>query len=330
MTEKITILLKLFNNFELTLSIISSLFSRSIITKFEIVEEINKILIIFFNNYKVFINSEYLSPKNKKVLRYKFNIIFEKWLKKNHGLFKNNRNYLINSWNSKLLENFYNKPNGNGIGLYIDKFLKNNNLANSIKKRNNIASKLILYQIKNKKTSNNKINVMDVGYGSSKIIITTLTSLETKLLKNCNLTFMEISDQAINRAKNEFLKIGINVELKKKETMLELAKQNDLKESKQDIINAVGLFDFHCDDLAIRAIRTFYKLLKKKGSLFIASFNDEVDLRFEAYWIWGLRLNYRNINEMVALVKVSKLKNSTYKIIYRPNNSIIIIQIIKN
>jgi len=235
-------------------------------------------------NYDVTVQRK-IDQASERILKHAYfiqNIITQKDL----DLLKSEfRRYLrVYIYKSLLLKRFYCKPRGypgdtlmfemiynqkavsNYLGKYFDHFVLEFSLAKSVINRKDFMKKFLLNEIR-LRCSQRSVKISNIGSGSGREIRELLeeNNFKKEVLFNC-FDQDDVGLQFLNRKPLSSISF-------KQCNMLNLIGLGAASVGlpKQDIIYSLGLVDYFGDRVLINFINRFYRLLKKRGVLVIAS-----------------------------------------------------------
>ncbi|MBI5208288.1 MAG: class I SAM-dependent methyltransferase [Candidatus Firestonebacteria bacterium] len=154
-----------------------------------------------------------------------------------------------------------------GIGYYLDLWVLEYELTKGMIYRKNRIKKMLKELIKNSK---NKLNIMNIGCGSSREIRELIS--DTKIdFNNVTFTCVDQDEAALNFSKKSINKIkpDLNISFLKHEMLNIILNREKKISNMQDVIYSLGVADYFLKTTFENFIKFCYSLLKPKGILII-------------------------------------------------------------
>ncbi|MGB9678219.1 MAG: methyltransferase domain-containing protein [Candidatus Ratteibacteria bacterium] len=228
-----------------------------------------------------------------------------------------------------IFEMFYNGiSSAKGIGYYLDNWTLKYDLPNAVIYRKNKLKNILNKQIRN---SRNKIDILNIGCGSSREIRELL--IEEKFnLNNIAFTCLDQDEEALNFSKKALNEINPNIKISflRKDILSIIGLREGKNEiKKQDIIYSAGVADYFLKTTFENFIQFSFGLLKPKGKIIIplcSSHNPKLYVPLRWFCEWNFFSH--NVNDIKNLIKID-LQIKKVKIIWEEKNPIFFIIIEK-
>lgn len=315
---------------------------NSMLDKSELTLGEKKITLAFWNKLKLYLQSLYLfekklrdNRKNTKAMESEFNkyqrtfisdvYFFEKRItppviqKKVRELFRLAAGEYL--YKSPIAKRAYEKPRGypgdhlifemiynnncasDGIAYFLDKWILNHTLTRGTIYRKNKIKKILKEIIT---TSKNKIDILNVGCGSSREVRELISDKKINI-DHVRFTCLDQDDEALSLSRDLLGKINLQAEVSlMKQDILRVClnrKENNI--NKQDIVYSLGIADYLLKTMLENFIMFCYSLLKPKGKLIIAlcsSHNPKLYIPLRWFSEWSFFSHRTNdINKFIRI-----------------------------
>ncbi len=186
----------------------------------------------------------------------------------------------------------------------------------AIRNRLKIVEKILKKEINQLIASGNEVTIYNLGGGSSRAVIQSLSKLKPKVLGKIHVSTLDKSPKALDLGKQLAKSYKVDKQFNWIEGNIRNV-ANLLPTNSADLVEMVGLLDYFDHSESVNIISAIYKILKPNGVFLVANVHPNNEAEFVKNVGWP-KMHYKTAEELSAILSESGFKEEYLELIFEP------------